>query len=102
MNWKKIICICVVFVAAIVVSDEAVGQYTAKTFIQVLPYAEKDPFVIETPAINENIQYGLSEGPSGSKISVRIWMNAPQKVLRIYRRILVPVHKKRGTILKFR
>ncbi|MHC4455794.1 MAG: hypothetical protein ACYS0I_01700, partial [Planctomycetota bacterium] len=59
MNWKKIICICVVFVAAIVVSGAAASPYTAKTFIQVLPYAEKDPFVIETPAINENIQYGF-------------------------------------------
>jgi uncharacterized protein involved in exopolysaccharide biosynthesis len=59
MNWKKIICICVVFVAAIDVSGAAARQYTAKTFIQVLPYTEKDPFTIETPPINENIQYGF-------------------------------------------
>jgi hypothetical protein len=34
----------------------AAPTYTAKTLIRVLPYAEKDPMVIEAPAVDAGLQ----------------------------------------------
>lgn len=33
------------------------AEFTAKALIEVLPYADKDPFVLETPAIDKDLQY---------------------------------------------
>ena len=63
MSRKRIICLCVVLSA---VACGAVGfisgkssKHTAQALIEVLPYAEKDPLTIETPAIDKDIQYGF-------------------------------------------
>jgi hypothetical protein len=63
MSRKRIICLCVVLsVVAYGVAGSISGKsskHTAQTLIEVLPYAEKDPLTIETPAIDKDIQYGF-------------------------------------------
>jgi hypothetical protein len=37
------------------------SEYTARAFIKVLPYADKDPMRIETPEIDKDIQYSFRQ-----------------------------------------
>jgi hypothetical protein len=63
MRRKQIICFCVVLtVGAFCTGGCTLGKsanHTAQTLIEVLPYAEKDPLAIGTPAIDKDIQYGF-------------------------------------------
>ncbi len=66
MSRKQIICLCAVL--GLLASCEERGvlgasasEYTAKALIRVLPYADKDPMRIETPAIDKDIQYGFRQ-----------------------------------------
>ena len=61
---KRFESICLMVVVGLVVagvilhSPRALGaQYTARALIEVLPYADKDPFVLETPVIDKDLQY---------------------------------------------
>ncbi len=62
MKRFRSICLTVVvglLVAGIVLhAPRALGaEYTARALIEVLPYADKDPFVLKTPRIDKDLQY---------------------------------------------
>jgi len=58
MKRFRSVCLIVVVAGIIVRAPFAFGGgYTAKALIEVLPYAEKDPFVLETPPIDKDLQY---------------------------------------------
>lgn len=64
MSRKQIICLWAVLVLLTSCEKRGVlgasaSEYTAQALIKVLPYANKDPMRIETPAIDKDIQYGF-------------------------------------------
>ena len=66
MSRKQIICLCAVL--GLLASCEerwvlgaSASEYTARALIIVLPYADKDPMRIETPAIDKDIQCGFRQ-----------------------------------------
>jgi len=55
MSSKKNFCfVCLVVVFCL--SGAGYGDYTARAFIEVLPYADSDPFELSTPEISESMQ----------------------------------------------
>lgn len=66
MSRKQIVYLCVVLVILANCEKRSVlgasaSEYTARALIRVLPYADKDPMKIETPAIDKDIQYGFRQ-----------------------------------------
>jgi len=61
---KRFGSVCLMVVVGLVVAGvvlhapRAFGAgYTARALIEILPYAERDPFVLETPVIDKDLQY---------------------------------------------
>ncbi len=64
MRRKQIICLWAVLGLLAICEKRSVlgasaSEYTAQVLIKVLPYANKDPMRIETPAIDKDIQYSF-------------------------------------------
>jgi len=61
---RRLSSVCLMVVVALVVAGVVLhaprafgAQYTAKALIEVLPYAERDPFVLETPSVDKDLQH---------------------------------------------
>lgn len=64
MSRKQVICLWAVLGLLAICEKRSVlgasaSEYTAQVLIKVLPYANKDPMRIETPAIDKDIQYSF-------------------------------------------
>jgi len=61
---KRFGSVCLMVVVGLVVAGVVLhaprafgAEYTARALIEVLPYVERDPFVLETPPVDKDLQY---------------------------------------------